>query len=147
LTSYIEGLAFITRRRGICSDIKIQRASHPTIRIEESPHPQYDHDFNHTMALSFRYVLLCLVILIFASQANAFGAGSKFPLGKLPYLITRDADRLQDIASISAVEGKNWRHGDIEDILKQVQCIRKHKWNSMMMKRMFGTLAKQHQHR
>jgi hypothetical protein len=42
-----------------------------------------------------------------------------------------------DIASISAVEGKNWRHGDIEDILKQVQCIRKHKWNSMMMKRKF----------
>jgi hypothetical protein len=44
-------------------------------------------------------------------------------------------DTKPDIASISAVEGKNWRHGDIEDILKQVQCIRKHKWNSMMMKR------------
>ncbi|ETN45187.1 uncharacterized protein HMPREF1541_10064 [Cyphellophora europaea CBS 101466] len=67
------------------------------------------------MAFSFRYfLLLCLVVLVFASQAQAFGAGN--------------------IASISAIEGKNWRHGDIEDILKQVQCIRHHKWNSMMMK-------------
>lgn len=45
--------------------------------------------------------------------------------------------RTTDIASISAIEGKNWRHGDIEDMLKGVQCIRKHKWNSMMMKREF----------
>ena len=42
-----------------------------------------------------------------------------------------------DIASISAVEGKNWRHGDIEDVLKTVSCIRHHKWNSMMIKRVY----------
>ncbi|RMZ76339.1 hypothetical protein DV738_g5008, partial [Chaetothyriales sp. CBS 135597] len=58
-----------------------------------------------------------LVALVFSNQAHAFGAGN--------------------IASISAVEGKNWRHGDIEDILKQVSCIRKHKWNSMMIKRVY----------
>ncbi|RMD40751.1 hypothetical protein DV735_g4362, partial [Chaetothyriales sp. CBS 134920] len=58
-----------------------------------------------------------LVALVFSNQAHAFGAGN--------------------IASISAVEGRNWRHGDIEDILKQVSCIRKHKWNSMMIKRVY----------
>ena len=50
-----------------------------------------------------------------------------------------------DIASISAIEGKNWRHGDIEDVLKQVACIKHHKWNTMMMKRVYfgyGTLRR-----
>ena len=42
-----------------------------------------------------------------------------------------------DIASISAVEGKNWRHGDIEDVLKTVACISGHKWTSMMIKRVY----------
>jgi hypothetical protein len=42
-----------------------------------------------------------------------------------------------DIASISAVEGKNWRHGDIEDVLKTVACIKGHKWTSMMIKRVY----------
>ncbi|RMZ82437.1 hypothetical protein DV737_g2079, partial [Chaetothyriales sp. CBS 132003] len=62
-------------------------------------------------------LLSILVLLVFSNQAHAFGAGN--------------------IASISAVEGRNWRHGDIEDILKQVSCIRKHKWNSMMIKRVY----------
>lgn len=44
---------------------------------------------------------------------------------------------LLDIASISAVEGKNWRHGDIEDLIKQVACIKHHKWSSMMIKRVY----------
>jgi hypothetical protein len=70
------------------------------------------------MGLSSRHCLLLLfVFLLCVSSAQAFGAGN--------------------IASISAVEGKNWRHGDIEDILKQVACIRHHKWNSMMMKRVY----------
>lgn len=44
---------------------------------------------------------------------------------------------MTDIASISAIEGKNWRHGDIEDILKTVACIKGHKWTSMMIKRVY----------
>ncbi|KIY03811.1 uncharacterized protein Z520_00502 [Fonsecaea multimorphosa CBS 102226] len=71
------------------------------------------------MALFTRNVLLCLFLglILFTLQAQAFGAGN--------------------IASISAVEGKNWRHGDIEDVLKTVACIRHHKWNSMMIKRVY----------
>jgi hypothetical protein len=42
-----------------------------------------------------------------------------------------------DIASISAVEGKNWRHGDIEDVLKTVAFIHGHKWTSTMVKRVY----------
>lgn len=45
-----------------------------------------------------------------------------------------------DIASISAVEGKNWRHGDIEDVLKTIACIKHQKWTSIMMKRRFSTV-------
>jgi hypothetical protein len=71
------------------------------------------------MAVGFRNLILLglLALLLFAQHADAFGAGN--------------------IASISAIEGKNWRHGDIEDVLKQVACIRKHKWNSMMIKRIY----------
>jgi Heterokaryon incompatibility protein Het-C len=42
-----------------------------------------------------------------------------------------------DIASISAIEGRNWRHGDIEDTLKMVACIKGHKWTSTMIKRVY----------
>lgn len=42
-----------------------------------------------------------------------------------------------DIASISAVEGKNWRHGDIEDMLKTIAFIAGHKWTSTMIKRVY----------
>jgi hypothetical protein len=42
-----------------------------------------------------------------------------------------------DIASISAVEGKNWRHGDIEDMLKTVAFIAGHKWTSTQIKRVY----------
>lgn len=42
-----------------------------------------------------------------------------------------------DIASISAVEGKNWRHGDIEDVLKTVAFIKGHEWTSIMIKRVY----------
>ena len=44
---------------------------------------------------------------------------------------------MTDIASTSAVKGKNWRHGDIEDVLKTVACINGHKWTSMMIKRVY----------
>ncbi|KAL8940444.1 MAG: hypothetical protein Q9216_002814 [Gyalolechia sp. 2 TL-2023] len=58
------------------------------------------------------------VLLLFqASPAAAFGAGN--------------------IASISKIEGHNWRHGDIEDMLKTVAFIKGHKWTSMMVKRVY----------
>ena len=41
------------------------------------------------------------------------------------------------IASISKIEGHNWRHGDIEDMLKTVAFIKGHKWTSMMVKRVY----------
>ncbi|KAJ9667420.1 hypothetical protein H2201_002288 [Coniosporium apollinis] len=68
---------------------------------------------------SFKYlILLCVVLLVLLpSPAAAFGAGN--------------------IASISKVEGHNWRHGDIEDMLKTVACLRGHKWTSTMIKRVY----------
>ncbi|CAD0086159.1 unnamed protein product [Aureobasidium vineae] len=67
------------------------------------------------MANTKLLLFLCLVaVLLFATPTHAFGAGN--------------------IASISKVEGKNWRHGDIEDMLKTVDCLKKHKWTSMMIK-------------
>lgn len=42
-----------------------------------------------------------------------------------------------DIASISAIEGRNWRHGDIEDTIKTLACLKGLKWNSMMIKRVY----------
>ena len=38
---------------------------------------------------------------------------------------------------ISSIEGVNWRHGDIEDMLKKVACLKGHKWTSMMIKRVY----------
>lgn len=44
------------------------------------------------------FTLLCVIgIILLARPAHAFGAGN--------------------IASISKVEGENWRHGDLEDTL------------------------------
>ncbi|KAJ5980738.1 hypothetical protein N7481_008036 [Penicillium waksmanii] len=63
----------------------------------------------------FPALVVCLLLLL--PQVHAFGAGN--------------------IASISAVEGKNWRHGDIEDVLKTVAFIHGHKWTSTMVKRVY----------
>ena len=41
------------------------------------------------------------------------------------------------LASISKLEGHNWRHGDIEDMLKTVAFIKGHKWTSLMIKRVY----------
>ncbi|KDE76462.1 hypothetical protein AO1008_02235 [Aspergillus oryzae 100-8] len=62
-------------------------------------------------------LIICLVLVVLPSQVHAFGAGN--------------------IASISAVEGKNWRHGDIEDMLKTIAFIKGHKWTSTMIKRVY----------
>ena len=69
------------------------------------------------MAYSKAIFVLLIVALCLLPSAHAFGAGN--------------------IASISAVEGKNWRHGDIEDMLKTVACLKHHKWTSMMIKRVY----------
>jgi hypothetical protein len=68
------------------------------------------------MAGSAKYLLLVAIALLvlLPAKADAFGAGN--------------------IASISKIEGKNWRHGDIEDMLATVACIKGHKWKSMMIK-------------
>ncbi|KAI9768335.1 MAG: hypothetical protein M1840_004943 [Geoglossum simile] len=60
---------------------------------------------------------VALVLVLLPSPAHAFGAGN--------------------IASISKIEGHNWRHGDIEDTLKKIAFIRGHKWTSMMVKRVY----------
>lgn len=44
---------------------------------------------------------------------------------------------LTDIASISAIEGHNWRHGDIEDTIKAVAFLKGRKWSNMMVKRVY----------
>ncbi|KAH0565235.1 hypothetical protein GP486_001379 [Trichoglossum hirsutum] len=68
----------------------------------------------------FPVALILTVVFVFVllpSPAAAFGAGN--------------------IASISKIEGHNWRHGDIEDTLKTIAFIRGHKWTSMMVKRVY----------
>ncbi|CAL5873358.1 uncharacterized protein PFLUO_LOCUS7629 [Penicillium psychrofluorescens] len=67
------------------------------------------------MAIPRAPLLLCFLLLL--PHVHAFGAGN--------------------IASISAIEGQNWRHGDIEDLLKTVACISGHKWTSTMIKRVY----------
>ncbi|KAF2094475.1 heterokaryon incompatibility Het-C [Rhizodiscina lignyota] len=71
------------------------------------------------MASRFTYILLVglLVLALLPSPTAAFGAGN--------------------IASISKVEGQNFRHGDIEDFLKTVAFLRGKKWTSMMIKRVY----------
>lgn len=62
-------------------------------------------------------VLTLLVILTLASPAAAFGAGN--------------------IASIAKIEGKNWRHGDIEDTLKMLLALKGGKWTAMNIRRVY----------
>ena len=73
-----------------------------------------------TMSLSSRggvFLVLCIVLLLCPAPAVAFGAGN--------------------IPGISTVEGQNWRHGDIEDMLKTVAFLKGHKWSTMMIKRVY----------
>lgn len=65
----------------------------------------------------YLFLLAVALLVLLPSPAYAFGAGN--------------------IASISKIEGHNWRHGDIEDMLKTVACLRGHKWTSMMIKRVY----------
>lgn len=62
-------------------------------------------------------LIACILLIVLPSPAAAFGAGN--------------------IPSIANIEGKNFRHGDIEDMLKTVAFIKGHKWTSMMIKRVY----------
>ncbi|KZF19361.1 Het-C-domain-containing protein [Xylona heveae TC161] len=67
--------------------------------------------------LTWLVIVAALLLVILPSPAAAFGAGN--------------------IASISKIEGQNWRHGDIEDMLKKVAFIKHHKWTSLMISRAY----------
>ncbi|KAL6706801.1 hypothetical protein ACN47E_005137 [Coniothyrium glycines] len=71
------------------------------------------------MGVSSKYLLLVAIaiLVLLPAGADAFGAGN--------------------IASISKIEGHNWRHGDIEDMLATVACLKGHKWKSNMIKRVY----------
>jgi hypothetical protein len=68
------------------------------------------------MGISSNHLLLVAIaiLVLLPAGADAFGAGN--------------------IASISKIEGQNWRHGDIEDMLATVACLKGHKWKSSMIK-------------
>ena len=60
--------------------------------------------------------MLCILLLL-PGNAHAFGAGN--------------------IASIAKIEGHNWRHGDIEDMLQGLAHLKGKKWTSIMIKRVY----------
>jgi hypothetical protein len=77
---------------------------------------QQNYNLAVIMGRYITFLLICVLALaLLPSPVAAFGAGN--------------------IASISKIEGHNWRHGDIEDMLKAVAFIRGHKWTAMMIKR------------
>ncbi|KAI9903235.1 hypothetical protein N3K66_002587 [Trichothecium roseum] len=61
---------------------------------------------------SWAIVAICL--FLFAGRAHAFGAGN--------------------IPSVAQVEGHNWRHGDIEDMLATISFLYGKKWTSRLIK-------------
>ncbi|PHH55754.1 hypothetical protein CFIMG_000273RA [Ceratocystis fimbriata CBS 114723] len=62
-------------------------------------------------------LIFAVVLVILPGRASAFGAGN--------------------IPSIAQVEGQNWRHGDIEDMLTTIAFLRGKKWSSMAIKRVY----------
>ncbi|KAH8778852.1 heterokaryon incompatibility protein Het-C-domain-containing protein [Diaporthe sp. PMI_573] len=62
-------------------------------------------------------LVFCVILVLLPGKAHAFGAGN--------------------IPSIAQVEGTNWRHGDIEDMLKTVAFLHGKKWTSMLVKRTY----------
>lgn len=62
----------------------------------------------------------CLLFLLFTRPTHAFGAGN--------------------IASMSKIEGQNWRHGDIEDVILTLIMARSaggEKFSKMHLKRIY----------
>lgn len=82
-------------------------------------------------------LLILGLLLVFLPQAHAFGAGSMSAYLSATYHTRIQLTAVPDIASVSKIEGKNWRHGDIEDMLKTLAFIKGHKWTNMMMKRVY----------
>jgi hypothetical protein len=62
-------------------------------------------------------LLVGVALLVLIPTVSAFGAGN--------------------IASISTLEGKNWRHGDIEDMLANLAFLRGRRWKSADIKRVY----------
>ncbi|KAI0484110.1 heterokaryon incompatibility Het-C [Xylariaceae sp. FL0804] len=60
---------------------------------------------------------LMLVLVLMPTRAAAFGAGN--------------------IPSIAQVEGINWRHGDIEDMLKTIAFLHGKKWTTLLVQRTY----------
>ncbi|KAI1185884.1 heterokaryon incompatibility Het-C [Nemania serpens] len=62
-------------------------------------------------------LVLGLILVLMPTKAVAFGAGN--------------------IPSIAQVEGHNWRHGDIEDMLKTIAFLNGHKWTTLLVQRTY----------
>ncbi|KAI0972884.1 heterokaryon incompatibility Het-C [Xylaria arbuscula] len=62
-------------------------------------------------------LILGLVLVLMPAKVAAFGAGN--------------------IPSIAQVEGHNWRHGDIEDMLKTVAFLYGKKWTTLLVQRTY----------
>ncbi|KAI2642156.1 heterokaryon incompatibility Het-C [Xylaria nigripes] len=62
-------------------------------------------------------LILGLILVLMPSSVAAFGAGN--------------------IPSIAQVEGHNWRHGDIEDILKTIAFLHGKKWTTLLVQRTY----------
>ncbi|KAK4188829.1 heterokaryon incompatibility Het-C [Podospora australis] len=62
-------------------------------------------------------LVLAVILIVLPGQAAAFGAGN--------------------IPSIAQVEGHNWRHGDIEDTLKDIAFLYGKKWTTMLVARVY----------
>jgi hypothetical protein len=67
--------------------------------------------------LTSSIMLICVLLIFLPTPASAFGAGN--------------------IASIAKIEGSNFRHGDIEDMLQNIAFLHGRKWPSKMIKRVY----------
>lgn len=62
-------------------------------------------------------LIAAIILVVMPGRAAAFGAGN--------------------IPSIAQVEGHNWRHGDIEDMLKTIAFLHGKKWTTLMVQRTY----------
>ncbi|KAI5298615.1 hypothetical protein KEM56_003908, partial [Ascosphaera pollenicola] len=63
------------------------------------------------------FFAFALLLIVLPARVSAFGAGN--------------------IASVSRIEGRNWRHGDIEDVIKGIAFVQGMKWTSLMISRVY----------
>ena len=85
-------------------------------------------------SLSTCSLVLSILLLLQALPVAAFGAGN---IGIVATNHHKPAYTNTNLASISRIEGLNFRHGDIEDMLKTVAFLKAHKWSTMMVKRVY----------